>query len=315
MSTKSVILLRTESNVDRWVKSLAAALPEFEIVHVTETSKTVEQASVNYAVVWNPPVDFFVGLDRLKAIFSVGAGVDHLKNDLFLPPDVPVVRMVDDDLTTGMVEYVVFQVLRFHREFYRYEHLQEQVEWRVLPQKRPQDRRVGILGLGVLGEAVARQLASLQFDVNGWSRTEKNLAGIRCWSGPESLDPFLKETDILICLLPLTDSTRALIDVAVLDQLAKGACLINAARGEHLVESDLLKALNSGQLAAAALDVFVEEPLPDSNPLWKHPRVFITPHAAAQTGPESAALRIAEEVARIEKGKQPLNAVNMQRGY
>jgi len=312
MPQMPLLLLRTESNVDRWVNSLTAALPGVE---VRLASETVEAHRVKYAVVWNPPVDIFVGMSNLQAIFSVGAGVDHLSNDLHLPAGVPVIRMVDDGLTTGMVEYVLYQVLKFHREFYQYEQFQRQCEWRVLSQTLAEHRRIGILGLGVLGQAVARQLSSMGFDVSGWSRTGKDLPAVQSFAGVDALEPFLRQTDILVCLLPLTDETRGIIDATMLSKLPRGAYLINAARGDHVVESDLLVALDQGHIKAAALDVFREEPLPVDNPLWGHPHVFITPHAAAQTGPESAALRIAEEVARVEAGVPPRNAVDMSRGY
>lgn len=312
MPEMPVLMLRTESNVDRWVNSLTAALPGVEI---RLASEAVDQHRVHYAVVWNPPVDIFVGMKNLRAIFSVGAGVDHLSNDLHLPAGVPVIRMVDDELTSGMVEYVLYQVLKFHREFYRYEQFQHQCEWRVLSQTPAEQRRIGILGLGVLGQAVASQLSSMGFDVSGWSRTGKDIPAVNSFAGIDALEPFLKQTDILVCLLPLTDETRGIIDASTLGKLPRGAYVINAARGEHVVESDLLVALDQGHIKAAALDVFEEEPLPADNPLWVHPAVFITPHAAAQTGPESAALRIAEGIARVEAGAPPRNAVDMSRGY
>lgn len=315
------ILLKTEANRERWVKALSSALPHLD-VRLWPSDNNLSQAEladlkrdVDYALVWNPQADFFDDLNQLKAVFSVGAGVDHLKKDLKLPAGVPVVRMVEESLATGMIEYVVYQVLRFHRQFHIYEQQQRELKWQPLTQVSPQQRRVGILGLGVLGQAVARQLVSLEFDVSGWSRSSKDVDRVRCYAGDSDLKAFLSQVDIIVCLLPLTDATRNIIDSQFLSQLPVGAFLINVARGGHLVEADLLQALDSGQIGAAALDVFQQEPLSAESALWTHPAVFITPHAAAQTGPETATKNIAEQIRRIQQGQQPLHVVDMARGY
>ncbi len=315
------LLVKTHANPQRWLKALSQALPELEI-RLWPSSDSISQSEsaqlkndVDYALVWNPQLDFFDDLDQLKAIFSIGAGVDHLHRELRLPDGVPVVRMVEETLTSGMTQYVLYQVLRFHRQFHVYEQQQRQAVWQVLTQQRPQQCRVGILGLGTLGEAVARQLVSLDFKVSGWSRSIKRVDGVQSYAGGSELSEFLSNLNIVVCLLPLTDETRNLIDARFLSQLPAGAFFINVARGGHVVESELLSALDRGHIAAAALDVFQTEPLPTENRLWSHPRVFITPHAAAQTGPETAAASIAQEIGRIENGQRPLHEVDMNRGY
>ena len=307
----AAIVMRVESNVERWQAALANVLPDYDIRLWPDVGNADE---VRYALVWNPPAEMFNALRKLRGIFSVGAGIDHLSNDFALPVDVPVIRMVEDTLSVGMTEYVLFNVLRFHRFFDVYESQQRQREWRVLAQRSPSECRVGMLGFGVLGQAAAVPLVSLGFDVRAWSRTPKQHANVTCYSHAQ-LGEFIRDLDIVVCLLPLTDQTRGLIDANFLAQLPRGSCLINAARGAHVVESDVLQALDQEHLRAVALDVFNNEPLAEESELWQHPRVYITPHAAAITGPESAARAIAREVQRIESGKQPINKVNLELGY
>lgn len=296
-----------------WRRHLRAALPEEDIrVYPDELG---DPAEIDMALVWHPPRGLLASLPNLKAIFSLGAGVDHLASDPELPTDVPVVRMVDPGLTEGMTEYVVLSVLRHHRRFREYAALQAEHRWEELPVPLARSRRVGVMGLGELGADAARALAALRFDVAGWARSRKDIPGVTCFAGAKELGKFLTRTDILVCLLPLTEDTRGILNRATLGELPKGACLVNAARGAHLVDEDLLELLETGQIAEATLDVFHSEPLPPDHPFWDHPRVLVTPHAASVTPPETAAKVIAENVRRLNRGEMPEPIVDFGKGY
>ena len=273
------------------------------------------RADIDYALVWEPPPGALAQLPNLKVVFSLGAGLDHLLGEGVVPPGVPVVRMVEDTLTAGMTEYVLYQTLRFHRLMPQYDANQRAGVWRDLPQTPAFERRVGLLGLGVLGRAAATALASLGFDVAGWSRSEKQLRGVASYHGARQLGRFLARTDILVCLLPLTAQTAGVLGAANLAQLPRGACVINAGRGGHCDEDALLAALDSGHLGGAALDVFREEPLPAESPLWRHPKVTLTPHIASKTLPASSARHIIDNITRFRAGRSLTHTVDLARGY
>lgn len=295
-----------------WKRALEAAMPGLEVRVWPDAGAP---RSIDYVLCWKPPAEVFRGLERLKAVFSLGAGIDHLKELPGLPAGVPVVRMVEPALTEGMTEYVLYQVLRFHRHMPEYEAQRARREWRELPQTRPGDRRIGIMGLGHLGADAAVRLRDLGFDVAGWSRRPKDIAGVESYTGRDRLDAFLERTDILICMLPLTDETKAILDRNALARLPAGAFVINVGRGPHVVEADLIDALESGQVAGAALDVFQTEPLPPEHPFWDHPKITMTPHVASLTNPVTAARIIADNIARCESGEAPDNVVDFSRGY
>ncbi len=242
-------------------------------------------------------------LKNLKAIFCLGAGVDRLLADTDLPRDVPLVRMVEPELTRGMVEYVLWQCLYHHRKVWELEAAQSCATWRPHTYPAPWDRTIGILGLGELGAAAAEKLVEFGFQVRGWSRSPKSLPKVESFAGLGQLPAFLSKCEILVCLLPLTAETRGILNAALFAQLPRGASLINAARGGHLVEADLLPAMASGQIVAATLDVFEKEPLPADHPFWSAERLYITPHNASITDPRSAAWRIAKQIAKFEAGE------------
>lgn len=273
------------------------------------------KADIEYALVWQPPPGFLASLPNLKAIFSIGAGIDHIVADPERPAHLPVIRMVEEGLTAGMTEFVVMQVLYHHRHMLEYRAQAEQRIWREISAVPAWERRVSILGLGVLGQDAAEKLAGLGFDVAGWSRTAKEVPGVTCYHGEDGLEALLQRSDILVCLLPLTEATQGILNADLFAKLPRGACLINVGRGGHQVEADILAALESGQLKEATLDVFQEEPLPMDSPLWSHPKVVMTPHIASMTVPDTAARSVAENLARIEAGQPPLNVVNFDRGY
>lgn len=275
--------------------------------------------AIHYVLAWATPPDIFTGLPNLQAVFSLGAGVDHLVGRGTLP-DVPIVRIVDPDLTGRMREWVVLQVLLHHRRHLDYARQQHQRLWRELAQPPASAIRVGVMGLGELGRASALALAALGFQVAGWSRGPKTIAGIETFSGDAALAPFLARTDILVVLLPATDKTRGIIDKRLLAGLARegagnGPVLINAGRGALQNEADLLAALDAGTLSAASLDVFQSEPLPAASPLWTHPRVIVTPHAAAASDADVLAHNIRRAILAFEAGAPLQNRIDRDRGY
>jgi glyoxylate/hydroxypyruvate reductase A len=270
---------------------------------------------VEVALVWAPPPGELKRYPNLKAILSLGAGVDHILNDPELPRGVPIARLVDPMLTRLMSEYVLLAALRHHREFDVFERHQRRRLWEYRFPPDAARRRVGVMGLGVLGADAAAKLAANGFAVQGWSRRPKRIAGARTYHGPRQLERFLNATDVLVCLLPLTPATRGLLDRRVFAALPKGAFLVNPSRGALLVDDDLIEALDSGHLAGATLDVFHREPLPRDHPFWRHPKVLVTPHIAAAGYPETAAPQVAENVRRALAGRPLLHPVDPEAGY
>jgi glyoxylate/hydroxypyruvate reductase A len=273
-----------------------------------------DPSAVRYLAAWQPPADAMQTLPNLEVIFSVGAGIDQF--DLSsVPPHVAVVRMTEPGIVEGMVEYVTQAVLAIHRDVFDYAQLQRESVWREMPVRAASTRRVGVLGLGMLGMAVLKTLRMFGFPCAGWSRSAHEIEGVECYAGADSLDAFLARTDILVCLLPLTDATRGLIDKHVFDTLPKGASFINVGRGPHVVQQDLLNALDSSRLHAAILDVTDPEPLPPTHPFWTHPRVRLTPHIASATRPETAVDVVLENLRRHRAGLPLIGAIDRARGY
>lgn len=314
MSRENPVLLYACDDVDTddWLAGLRRALPHAD-VRVWPEAGALEE--IECAFVWRHPAGLLGRLPALRAVFSLGAGVEHILRDPSLPPHVPLVRMVDPGLVAGMNEYVLWAVLHHHRQMPRYEVQQSQSHWAQWVPPLPQQRRVGILGLGQLGGTCAATLAGLGFDVAGWSRTHRTLAQVKIYAGPDELPSFLARTEILVCLLPLTAQTENLLDAHRLSMLPRGASLINVARGRHVVEADLIAALDAGHLESATLDVFREEPLPASHPFWQHPKIRLTPHISALTQIETAAQTLAENVRRLYAGEPMIGLVDRQRGY
>ena len=295
-----------------WNDVFSEAMPEMP---VRDWADPGDMADIEYAFVWAPEPGALRKFPNLKCIFSIGAGVDHLLKDPDLPDGVPIVRMVEPELTQGMSEYVTMHVLRYHREVPALEQQQRDKVWHELIAPTAPSRKVGLLGLGVLGQDAARVLRVLKFDLASWSRTPKRVAGVQSFYGADGLGPFLARTEILVCLLPLTAKTQGILNRDLLAKLPRGACLINAGRGGHQVEEDILAALDSGQLAGATLDVFLTEPLPSGSPFWTHPKVTLTPHIASVTQQVSAIEQVVANIRRIQAGKTPLNTVDRELGY
>lgn len=298
---------------DIWESALRTEIPDLDMRIGPENFG--DESEIDIALAWLPPRGLMASLPNLKAILSLGAGVEHILRDPELPAGVPIARLIDPGLQTGMVEFVTMEVLNHHRRAPEYRAQQLAGKWKLLRQTLSRDRRVGILGLGHLGEACGTMLARFGFPVAGWARTEKSIPGIESYSGEDGLFALLERSDILVCLLPLTPDTEDILDATTLGALPRGGVLINAARGKHVVDDDLLEALDDGQLSAATLDVYREEPLPAEHPFWTHPKITMYPHAAAWTLPESAAPVIAENIRRALNGDDLIGQIDTHRGY
>jgi glyoxylate/hydroxypyruvate reductase len=274
---------------------------------------------ITYACVWRPPEGLLAGFSNLKAIFSLGAGADELVADASLPR-IPIGRIVDPDLTMRMGEYVALHVLMHHRRQRLYDAQQHERLWREHDQPVASDVAVGVMGLGVLGSNAAFVLHRLGFRVAGWSRTPKSMAGIETFHGRDGLDPFLRRTEILICLLPSTPETEGLLNLSLFTKLKRkgalgGAYLINVGRGTLQIDVDILSALDSDLLAGATLDVFPTEPLPVASMLWSHPKVTITPHNAAACMPRSIVANVLRQIDRCELGLPLEYVIDRITGY
>jgi glyoxylate/hydroxypyruvate reductase A len=273
-----------------------------------------DPAAVRYLAVWEPPDDLAERFPNLDILFSVGAGVDQFDVSR-LPPDLPVVRMVEPGIVDGMVEYVTLATLALHRDLIDYIARQRARVWEPIRLRSAAGRRVGVLGLGMLGSAVLEKLRGFGFDCAGWSRSPRALDGVRCFAGAGALPDFLARTDILVCLLPLTDATRGILNRELFARLPKGAALVNAGRGGHLVEADLIAALDSGHLSAAVLDVMEPEPPAPDHPFWTHPRILLTPHVASMTQPDTAVSVVLDNIRRHQSGEPLRGLVDRARGY
>ena len=308
-----VILFQSDTDdPGPWRSALTRALPGIEFRVWPALGRAEE---IDYALVWKPPPGMLASLPRLKAVLSLGAGVDHIFCDPQLPHGVPITRMLDAGLAVQMSEYALYGVLHFHRRMDRYAEQQRSGEWRQLPAVPPQQRTIGVLGLGVLGLDFARKAAALGFRVLGWSRSPHAIAGVETFHGPAGFEPFLARSEGLVNFLPLTRETEGILNARSFARMPRGAFLINIARGAHLVEPDLLAALDSGQLGGAMLDVFAREPLSADHPFWHHPRILVTPHIAGLAIAELMVEQVVDNIRRIERGQAPLGLVDPQRGY
>ena len=306
------ILISAAGSDGAWKKAMTERLPGAKIV---TNDENYDLATIDYALFWKQPQGLIKTLSNLRAIFSLGAGVDHVVSSPSLPADLPVIRLEDAGMADQMVQYHLYAALHFMRDFDVYAAQQAKADWTQHPVARISRCRVGIMGLGALGAAVATALSNLGFTVSGWSRSMKAIDGITTYAGKETLPEFLGQSDILICLLPRTPETENVLESATLSFLPKGAAIINAARGAMINEADLLRALDTGHLRGAFLDVAVTEPLPESHPFWDHPKIRITPHIAAETRIKESVDQIAENIDRINRGETPRGLVNRQTGY
>jgi len=300
-----------------WRQSLQAALPDARWLSRDEATAVADR--VEAAVVANPPPGSLRGWPRLKLIQSLWAGVDRLLRDPTLPPDVPIARMVDPAMNASMAETALWATLALHRGFFDYAQAQRRGAWLRLPQRRADGLRVLVLGLGQMGLAAAQRIAAQGYRVSGWTLRPRTapveVPGLEAHAGADALPALLASSDIVINLLPLTPATTGLLDARFFAALPRGAGVVNLARGAHVVDADLLQALDRGQVAQAVLDVFHQEPLPAGHAYWSHPRVSLLPHVAALTDPASAAQMVAANVRALREGRPLAHLVDRQRGY
>ncbi len=301
-------MLRT--NAPEWVRLLGEALPGHLV-----TDDTQAPSGISYVVTGKPPAGAIQALGPLDALFSVNAGIEALLEPGIVPDGVPIVRMVDDGLAAGMLDWVLATTLAWHRNLFGYDEAQREGRWLPQPERLARERTVCMLGAGHLSAPIAEQLARIGFVVRCWSRTPRQIAGVDCHSGADGLVAAVGGADVLINLLPLTPSTENILDATLLLRLAPGGVLINAGRGRHLVDEAALALLDKGHLSAAFLDVFREEPLPPGHPFWRHPGVHVSPHAAAPTHARAAVSAIAENILQFEAGGRLRHVVDRARGY
>ncbi|MCB8882142.1 glyoxylate/hydroxypyruvate reductase A [Acidisoma cellulosilytica] len=295
-----------------WVAAFKTAMPDLELRVWPEIG---DPAEIDYAFVWHPPLGLFPQLTALRAVFSLGAGVERLLDHAEIPAGMPLIRMVEPSLGADMAIYVTMQVLHYHRRMPEFARNQRQRAWVALDVPMARDRKVGILGYGQLGALCAERLSAFGFALSVWSRSPKDAAGLRVFTGRDRLEDFLAESEILVCLLPLTEDTSGILNAKAFAAMPPGSYLINVGRGPHVVEQDLLAALASGQIAHATLDVFAQEPLAEDHPFWRHDQVTVTPHVAARTQPQTAALMITDNIRRHRNGECLLNLVDRSLGY
>lgn len=309
---KVVIVSPGRSNLDQWVTALEQASPDLEVEVYPEDTKPEE---TEFILTWNPPEDIFERYPNLKVLSSMGAGINHILKNPNLPEDVAITKVNDANLKYDLSIFALTLVLDHLRNMPKYYHAKQQKNWNPSGYWRPEDKMVGIIGLGSIGQEVGEKLVQNNFTVKGWSRSEKNIDNIESFHGNDQLGEFLSCADIAICTLPLTEETAGILDKSLFEKLPDGAYLINLGRGSQLEENDLWEALDSGELSGAALDVFDDEPLPEDHPFWTHPKITITPHTASITDPESISKTLAENAKRLEKGEELLDRISVKRGY
>lgn len=308
----AIVIISSDKDLKPWVVALKEADSDLD-VRVWHNEK--QKADIKFALCWKHPEGVLQDYPNLQCVSSMGAGVEHLLNDAFLPKNIPVVRLVDSLLAQSMFEYICTAVMYYFRGFDVYQTQQTRLHWYQNPPKFIDETTIGIMGLGKLGGYSAQKLSKMGFNVIGWSNSQKSIANVKAYVGENQLEQFLSQTNILVCLLPLTPQTSGILNLKLFDRLPQGSYLINVARGEHLVEEDLITALNRGQLRGACLDVFQKEPLPINHPFWRHKQIIVTPHCSSITNPSSVAPQIVENYRRMEKGEPLLNQVSVLRGY
>jgi len=295
-----------------WKKTLEAGLGPLDF---RTLDRLGDKDAIEIVLAWKPDPGLIATFPNVKMIVSLGMGVDHLLADGKLPEGVPITRIMDDGLVGQMSEYAIYWALRHHRDIDKYAASQRSKTWKPEEFVDTIHRRIGILGLGTIGQDTAKKIAALGFPTAGWSRTQKTIPGIETFHGTDGLQRLLAQSDILVSVLPLTRETRGILNAKAFAALPKGAYLINMARGGHVVDDDLLAALDSGHLSGAVLDVFNTEPLPQDHRYWTHPKVHVTPHIAGATNPRTASPGVIENIKRVRAGKPLLHTIDAKSGY
>jgi glyoxylate/hydroxypyruvate reductase A len=308
----TILYYSEADSAEPWREAFARELPLIPF-RVWPDSGPLE--SVRYALVWKPPRGFLAQFPELRAILALGAGVDPIPTDPALPKGVPLLRLVDVGFAAQMAEYAIYAVLRFQRRMGEIEALQRQARWDQLDPFFIRDIPVGVMGLGVIGAVVAQRLAAAGYAVAGWAKNPKRLDGVEVFAGSETFKKFLSGSRVVVNALPLTPQTENILDAVAFAAMPRGGYVVNIGRGAHVVDRDLIAALDSGQLDGAMLDVFREEPLPFSHPFWRHPRIVVTPHVAAPTIASEVQAQVIENIKRLERGDPPIGLVDIGRGY
>lgn len=307
------ILFCSESeSPDPWRLACARAFPEMAFRVWPDAGPT---DAIRYALVWRQPPGSLARLPNLQAILVLGAGVDSVLSDPELPADVPVLRLVDAGLPGPMAEYALYAVLHFQRRMADYFEQQRAAIWRPREEFLARQSPVGVMGLGVIGAAVAQRIAAQGYPVAGWSRSRKAVKGVEVFAGAAGLEPFLARTRVLVNVLPLTPQTCGILSARTFAAMPRGSYVVNIGRGGHVIDADLIAALDSGHLAGAMLDVFEQEPLPVTHPFWLHPKVIVTPHVAAPTLASESEAQIIENIRMMERGEPPIGLVDLKKGY
>ena len=308
----AIAYISRDTDGQLWKKAFEAALGPIDFRTLDNLG---DKAGIEIVLAWKPPAGLIASFPNVKLIVSLGMGVDHLLADDRLPEGEPITRILDDGLVGQMSEYALYWALRHHRDIDKYAASQRAKQWKVEDFVDTVHRRIGILGLGTIGQDTAKKFAALGFPTAGWSRTQKSLPGIETFHGPDGLARVLAQSDILINVLPLTRDTKGLLDAKVFAALPRGAYLINMARGGHVVDDALLAALDSGHLSGAALDVFNQEPLPPEHRYWTHPKVQVTPHVAGATNPRTASPGVIANIMNVRGGRPLINTIDPKSGY
>ncbi len=306
------IVFYSPENAQPWLEEIGTAIPGAEVWEWTPASADHQ---ADYAVLWAPPTELFASQQRLKAVFNIGAGVDGVLKLNNLPPGVPIVRLNDAGMAVQMAEYVCHALIRHTRNFDIYESHANNREWKRQPLIDRTAFPVGVMGLGDIGARIAQAVTAFEYPTFGWSRSQKTLPGVTSFAGTESLDAFLGKVRVLVCALPLTSATEGILNTGTFAKLQPNGYLINVARGRHLIENDLLAALDNGRLAGATLDVFREEPLPGNRPFWSHPKITVTPHISAIPLRAKSVVQIADKIHALERGEAIDGIVETARGY
>ena len=308
----AILIISRGRDIAPWLETIRSERPELDLRVYPETGP---KEDITFAITWNHPLGAFKEFPNLKCIASMGAGVDHILKDPELPENVLVTRVTDEHLTNDMATFTTAVVLNYMRGMSAYKAAEQESQWQPKPYLRQRDLTIGVMGMGVLGAEAAMQLKKLGFTVQGWARSHKNIEGIPVYAGADELDYFLATSNILICLLPLTPETANILNKTTFEKLPESAYVINVARGEHLVEADLLEMLDKGHLAGATLDVFRTEPLPKEHPFWAHPKIDVTPHIASVTNAASAAKQVLQNYDRLHQNQPLINVVSRTKGY